>query len=120
MKTTRSSGIILHLTSLPGAYGIGDMGKEAYQFVDFLAECGISFWQLLPLNPIAKRTGYSPYSSTSAFAGNTYLISPDLLVEEGFLDKNALQNISDFKAYKVEFDKAVAFKDQLLQHTFNH
>ena len=80
---TRSSGILLHPTSLPSAFGIGDLGPEAYKFVDFLAAAGQSLWQVLPLGP----TGYgdSPYSSYSAFAGNTSLISPERLVQEGLL-----------------------------------
>ena len=79
----RSSGILLHITSLPGPYGIGTMGKQAYDFVDFLKRAGQSCWQILPLSP----TGYgnSPYQAFSTFAGNQYLIDLDLLVEEGLL-----------------------------------
>lgn len=79
----RSSGILMHISSLPGSYGIGTMGKAAYAFVDFLKAAGQQRWQILPLNP----TGYgdSPYQSCSTFAGNPYLIDPDLLVEEGLL-----------------------------------
>ena len=79
----RSSGILMHITSLPGAYGVGSMGKEAHDFVDFLREAGQSKWQILPLTP----TGYgdSPYQSCSTFAGNHYLIDLQLLVEEGLL-----------------------------------
>ena len=80
---TRASGILLHITSLPGAYGIGTMGKEAFRFIDFLKKAGQSLWQILPLNP----TGYgdSPYQSCSTFAGNHYLIDLEALVEEGLL-----------------------------------
>ncbi len=83
MKFPRSSGILLHPTSLPSPYGIGELGESAYAFVDFLAESGQSWWQVMPLGP----TGYgdSPYQSFSTFAGNPYLISPDLLLEENFL-----------------------------------
>ncbi len=79
----RSSGILLHPTSLPSPFGIGDLGPEAYKFVDFLVEAGQSLWQVLPLGP----TGYgdSPYASYSAFAGNTLLVSPERLVDEGLL-----------------------------------
>ena len=79
----RESGILLHITSLPGAYGIGTMGKEAFRFIDFLKKAGQSLWQILPLNP----TGYgdSPYQSCSTFAGNHYLIDLEALVEEGLL-----------------------------------
>ena len=79
----RSSGILMHITSLPGPYGVGTMGKEAYRFVDFLEEAGQSYWQILPLTP----TGYgdSPYQSCSTYAGNHYLIDLDMLVEQGLL-----------------------------------
>ena len=79
----RGSGILMHITSLPGPYGIGTLGDSAYEFVDFLNRAGQSYWQILPLNP----TGYgdSPYQSCSAFAGNHYLIDLDRLVEEGLL-----------------------------------
>ena len=80
----RRSGILMHITSLPSAYGVGTMGKQAYAFMDFLAKAGQQVWQILPLNP----TGYgdSPYQSCSAFAGNHYLIDLDMLVEEGLLE----------------------------------
>ncbi len=80
----RSSGIILHPTSLPGPDGIGDLGPEAYRWVDFLDTCGCSIWQVLPLGP----TGYgdSPYQCFSAFAGNPYLISLTLLLDAGSPD----------------------------------
>jgi len=79
----RKSGILMHITSLPNPYGVGTMGKCAYDFVDFLHEAGQSYWQVLPLNP----TGYgdSPYQSFSTFAGNPYLIDLDMLIEEGLL-----------------------------------
>ncbi len=84
----RQSGILMHITSLPGPYGIGTMGKEAFAFVDFLKEAGQRCWQILPLTP----TGYgdSPYQSCSAFAGNHYLIDLDLLVKAGLLTKEEL------------------------------
>jgi 4-alpha-glucanotransferase len=79
----RACGILLHLTSLPSRWGIGDMGKEARRFVDFLASAGQGLWQILPLNPIGR--GNSPYSSPSVMAGNPLLISPDLLLDDGLL-----------------------------------
>jgi len=84
MNFPRASGILLHPTSLPGRFGTGDFGPEAYKFVDFLVSAGQSLWQVLPLGP----TGYgdSPYACFSAFAGNTALISPECLVEQGLLD----------------------------------
>jgi len=87
----RGSGILMHITSLPGAHGVGTFGKEAFAFVDFLKQAGQSYWQILPLNP----TGYgdSPYQSCSAFAGNHYLIDLDTLVEEGLLEEGEVGGI---------------------------
>ena len=84
----RESGILMHITSLPGAYGVGTMGKNAYAFVDFLKKAGQRKWQMLPLTP----TGYgdSPYQSCSTFAGNHYLIDLDMLVEEGLLQREEI------------------------------
>ena len=80
----RESGILMHITSLPGPYGIGTMGEQAYAFVDFLKSAGQKCWQILPLNP----TGYgdSPYQSCSTYAGNHYLIDLDMLVKSGLLE----------------------------------
>lgn len=88
----RQSGILMHITSLPGPYGVGTMGKNAYQFVDFLQSAGQSCWQILPLNP----TGYgdSPYQSFSSWAGNPYLIDLDILAKEGLLKQDELERIS--------------------------
>ena len=88
----RESGILMHITSLPSPYGVGTMGKQAYEFVDFLKKAGQSYWQLLPLTP----TGYgdSPYQSCSTFAGNHYLIDLDMLVEEGLLEKSEIEHIN--------------------------
>ena len=87
----RKSGILMHITSLPGPYGIGSMGKRAYEFVDFLEAAGQSYWQILPLCP----TGYSdsPYQSFSTFGGNHYLIDLDILVEKGLLTEEDLQSV---------------------------
>ncbi|MGD2127444.1 MAG: 4-alpha-glucanotransferase, partial [Desulfobacteraceae bacterium] len=79
----RGSGILLHITSLPSPFGIGDMGPRAYRFVDFLAQTKQRFWQFLPLNPTDLACGNSPYHSISAFAGNPLLVSPELLAQEG-------------------------------------
>ena len=79
----RKSGVLMHITSLPGNYGIGSMGKNAYAFVDFLKAAGQSLWQILPLSPTGF--GDSPYQSCSSYAGNPYLIDLDTLVQEGFL-----------------------------------
>lgn len=104
---------MLHPTSLPGQFGIGDLGPEAYKFVDFLVEAGQSLWQVLPLGP----TGYgdSPYACYSAFAGNTLLISPEQLVTEGLLD---LAPSLDTKKHKVDFGEAHKIKDNLLRKAY--
>src|SRR5205085_8898000 len=96
----RASGILLHPTSLPGRYGIGDLGPEAYAFIDFLAAAGQTLWQVLPLGP----TGYgdSPYQCFSAFAGNTLLISPDKLIEQGLLAKQDTVSGLQFSDERIE------------------
>lgn len=86
----RNSGILFHITSLPSPHGIGTLGKEAYEFVDFLKAAKQKFWQILPLNPTGF--GNSPYQSFSAFAGNPYLIDLDMLCEDGLLEKDEYQN----------------------------
>jgi 4-alpha-glucanotransferase len=112
MSFPRASGILLHPTSLPGRYGIGDLGQAAYNFVDFLYETGQSLWQVLPLGP----TGYgdSPYQCFSAFAGNPLLISLDALAEVGWLDESDLAMVPDFPAERVEYGSVIEFKTKLL------
>ena len=109
MNFPRTSGILLHPSSLPGPFGIGDLGPEAYAFADFLESAGQSIWQMLPLGP----TGYgdSPYACYSAFAGNTLLISPKELVTIGLLTKNELANAPEFSSDRVEFAAVHAFKE---------
>ncbi|QCR22799.1 4-alpha-glucanotransferase [Pontibacter sp. SGAir0037] len=106
----RSSGVLLHITSLPSKYGIGDLGPEAYQFADLLWEAGQRYWQILPLNPTEEGSGNSPYSSHSAFAGNPLMISPDLLIEEGLLEKTDLKTSENFEDDRVDYQKATAYK----------
>jgi 4-alpha-glucanotransferase len=106
MQFPRGSGVLLHITSLPSRFGIGDLGPEAYRFVDFLAETGQTWWQMLPVGP----TGYgnSPYQSLSSFAGNTLLISLDRLADEQLLEPFDEQAIPAFSSHSVDFDQ-VAF-----------
>ena len=107
----RESGILMHITSLPGPYGIGTMGKHAYKFVDFLEQAGQCYWQILPLTPTGF--GDSPYQSFSACAGNHYLIDLDTLVEEGLLKTEELeavcwggsQDLGDFGTQYIERNK---------------
>ncbi|UCD98716.1 MAG: 4-alpha-glucanotransferase [Chloroflexota bacterium] len=116
MKFERSSGILLHPTSLPGSYGIGDIGPNAYRWVDFLYKAGCRLWQVLPLGP----TGYgdSPYQCFSAFAGNPYLISPELLLDEGLLHTNDLVEMPRFPPDKVNFGELIPWKTGLLDRSF--
>ena len=112
MRFPRSSGILLHPTSLPGRYGIGDLGDEAHRFVDFLAGARQRLWQVLPLGP----TGYgdSPYQCFSAFAGNPLLISPDRLIEDGLLTEADVRETPPFPAQQVDYGRVIPFKRDLL------
>ena len=112
----RKSGVLLHPTSLPSVYGIGDFGAEARRFVDTLEEAGQSLWQILPLVPIGY--GNSPYQSTSAFAGNILLISPDELVEMGLLTAEDLGEIPAFDKERVDYDAVKAYKLPLLHKAY--
>lgn len=116
MTFKRVSGILLHPTSLPGPYGIGDLGLQAHRFVDFLADSGANLWQVLPLGP----TGYgdSPYQCFSAFAGSPYLISPDELIADGLLDPSDLENRPAFDSAKVDFGVLIPWKLGLLELAF--
>lgn len=116
MTFPRASGILLHPTSLPSRFGIGDLGSEAYEFIDWLVDAGQTYWQVLPLG----QTGYgdSPYQCFSAFAGNVFLISPEKLVEEGFLYKEDIKSVPAFRAGKVDFGKVIEYKTALLQKAF--
>lgn len=116
MNFNRSGGILLHPTSLPGRYGIGDLGREAYQFIDWLASTGCKLWQILPLGP----TGYgdSPYQCFSAFAGNPYLISLDALAEDGLLTADDFANMPAFDASRVDYGLLIPWKLGLLQKAF--
>lgn len=113
MRFPRSSGILLHPTSLPGSNGIGDLGPEAWRFVDFLEDAGQTLWQVLPLGP----TGYgdSPYQSFSALAGNPLLISPQRLDEQGWLDASAVSGVPDFPKDAVDFERVIPWKKALLE-----
>jgi len=117
MKFERSGGILLHPTSLPGPYGIGDLGPQAYRFVDWLASSGCKLWQVLPLGP----TGYgdSPYQCFSAFAGNPYLISFDALIEDRLLTPEDFAGMPSFDASRVDFGLLIPWKLGLLRKAFS-
>jgi 4-alpha-glucanotransferase len=114
----RSSGILLHPTSLPGRFGIGDLGDEAYAFIDFLVASKQSLWQVLPLGP----TGYgdSPYQCFSAFAGNALLISPQRLVQDGLLSDEDVSDLPRLSAGRVDFGRAIFHKKALLDKAFDN
>jgi len=118
MKYKRASGIIFHPTSLPGPDGIGDLGPEAYHWIDFLKSAGCSLWQVLPLGP----TGYgdSPYQAFSAFAGNPYLVSPTMLMDEDLLTRKDLIDRPVFPPDRVEFGPVIQWKMTLLDRAFEN
>lgn len=113
MAFQRASGILLHPTSLPSKFGIGDLGETAYKFIEFLSRSGQKLWQVLPLGP----TGYgnSPYMSFSAIAGNPYLISPELLSKQHLLKEEDWADIPDFDCDRVDFEAVIPYKRQLLE-----
>ena len=110
----RASGILLHISSLPSDYGIGDFGPAAFRFVDFLAEAKQSFWQILPLNPTDTAFGSSPYHSISAFAGNPLLISPEFLVREELLENRDLDSLPIYPREKVSYPAVSADRRRIL------
>ncbi|HEY1434216.1 MAG TPA: 4-alpha-glucanotransferase [Thermoanaerobaculia bacterium] len=113
----RAAGILLHPTSLPGSFGIGDLGPGADRFLDWAAEGGQSLWQVLPLGPTGG--GHSPYTSASAFAGNPLLISPESLVEEDLLGRDALWHAPGFPPGRVDFASVKAWKETLLRESWD-
>lgn len=108
----RCSGVLLHPTSLPGKYGIGDLGDHAYRFVDWLHKAGQGVWQILPLGPTSY--GDSPYQCLSAFAGNTNLISLDKLVDTGWLMDTDLADVPDFPIHHVDFGPVIEYHNRIL------
>lgn len=116
----RGSGILLHITSLPSPYGVGDLGPGAYQFVDFLSQAKQKYWQILPLTPTDQESGNSPYNSPSAFAGNSLLISPELLLESGFILKEDLIGAPSFPRERCDFASSIPYKNHLLRRAYEH
>ena len=116
MAFQRSSGVLLHVTSLPGPYGIGDLGPAAHAWIDWVADTGCRYWQLLPLGP----TGYadSPYASFSSFAGNPYLVSPELLVADGLITQEDIGTPS-FDDSAVDFGRVIPWKIDLLDTAYS-
>lgn len=112
----RCSGILCHVTSLPGRCGVGDLGDGAYRFVDWLEQAGQTLWQVLPLGP--PGFGESPYQCYSAFAGNPLLISPQKLAEEGWLAHKEVEEAPEFSTTKVDFDKVRPYREMLLNKAY--
>jgi 4-alpha-glucanotransferase len=114
----RNNGILLHITSLPSKYGVGDFGDEAFAFIDFLKRSKVGFWQLLPLGP----TGYgnSPYSSRSTFAGNEYLLSIDSLIDDGYLNTEDTKVFTNINEGYIDFNIVENLKKPLLFKAANN
>src|SRR5690242_18077446 len=118
MELTRTSGVLLHPVSLPGRFGIGDLGDAAYRWVDFLAETGQTLWQLLPLGCTGEDYGNSPYQSLSAMAGSPLLISPERLAAQHWLTPADLEKVPTFPEQAVDYSAVTAYKMPLLRRSF--
>jgi 4-alpha-glucanotransferase len=118
LSNNRMGGILVHPTSFPSKYGIGDLGPELYKFINFLHQYKLNLWQILPLGP----TGYanSPYQSFSAFAGNSMLISPEKLIEMKLLSSKECKPVESFPDSRVDFGKVIKYKWSVLETAFNH
>ncbi|HXF43365.1 MAG TPA: 4-alpha-glucanotransferase [Pyrinomonadaceae bacterium] len=114
----RASGVLLHPTSLPTAYGIGDFGPSAYSWIESLHQANQTYWQMLPLGPTGF--GDSPYQCFSAFAGNTLLVSPERLVAEGLIGKDLLQSAPQFDENKVDYGLVADWKRKILENAFEN
>ena len=118
MINERRSGVLLHITSLPSPYGIGNLGPAAYEFADFMNKSGLTYWQLLPLNPVEEPSGFSPYSGLSAFAGNPLLISPELLHKAKLIERKDLNTRLKFSEDSVDFEKVIRYQLPILNKAF--
>lgn len=114
----KASGILMHISSLPCEYGIGDLGPQAYKFADFLKQAKQKRWQVLPINQIDPKGNYSPYNCLSAFVGNTLLISPELLVEEGLLTRKDVKDKPAFPKTKVDYRRVISYKKKLIDTAY--
>ena len=114
----RSSGILLHITSLPGPHGCGDLGAEAHRFLEFLAQSGQGWWQVLPIGPPGRAPGWSPYDSASAFAGSPWLVSLTTLTRQGLLTKHDLCAPPGLASRQVNFASTRGFREERLRQAF--
>ncbi len=120
LERKRSSGVLLHITSLPAKFGIGDMGPLAYEFADILVNSGQTHWQILPLVPTNLRTGNSPYNSSSSFAGNTLLISPEILENENLLESDFITSLPDLDIYRVDYAAVSRIKEKIVEKAYKN
>jgi malto-oligosyltrehalose synthase/4-alpha-glucanotransferase len=121
LSEKRGAGILLHITSLPSRFGVGDLGKHAYKFAEFLERSGQSYWQLLPLNPTEAESSHSPYSSHSSMAGNTLLINPEMLVKNELLEDKDIDGYTTIaSSHQVDFKKAEEIKKELFEKAYKN
>lgn len=120
MNNKRACGILLHITSLPSSFGIGDLGPGAYNFADFLYKAKQSFWQVLPLNPTDPAWFSSPYSSSSSFAGYPLLISPELMIKDGLLTEDDLLPFPNFPKNRVTYQTVSTYKEILFSKAYEN
>lgn len=119
-KRKRAAGVLMHVSSLPSKYGIGDFGPSARSFLDFLAAAGQKYWQVLPMNPLTKEQSYSPYSATSVLAGNILLISPEQLFSQGLISQDDLDDHERKAKRKVKYESVETLKRQLLEIAYQN
>ncbi|MFO8001476.1 MAG: malto-oligosyltrehalose synthase [Marinilabilia sp.] len=119
-RKTRTAGMLMHISSLPGRFASGDFGPGAYRFVDFLKESGHSYWQVLPLTQTTAESGWSPYSPPSAFAGNTIFISPRQLAEESLISKKDMRAWECALSEKTDFRKALSLREELTRSAYEN
>src|ERR1039458_8769036 len=117
-RPTRQAGVLLHPTSLPSRFGVGDLGPAADAFLDWASQAGLRIWQVLPPGPTGPH--HSPYDGLSAFAGDPLLVSPEWLVEEGLLPAGALDGAPEFPEGRVDWERVVPFRRRLLEDSFRH
>jgi malto-oligosyltrehalose synthase/4-alpha-glucanotransferase len=120
VKKRRGAGLLMHVSSLPSAYGIGDFGPSASSFLSFLSDSDLKYWQVLPMNPLSADQAYSPYSATSVMAGNTLLISPESLAESGLLSVSDLEDHKRKIKRKISFSKVTELKTGLLKKAYRN
>jgi 4-alpha-glucanotransferase len=120
MAEKRSAGILMHLTSLPSSFGIGDIGPLANGFADFLYRSKQCYWQILPITSIVKEQTFSPYSPVSSIAGNIWLISPERLAEDGLLTKQDLSSSRVPSTHKVDYEKVILLKSKIFEKAYGN